>query len=452
MAKGLKKKTWIRITSFLVTGVVVLGAFSFVGFRAASRYRTNLEIGYKRAMEELSTYISNIENALNKGVYASTAPQVVGLSAKLLRETGCAKTCLSQMPSGDARIDSLTRFISQTGAFAMTLSHKAASGEAITPEDYDTLSTLESYAKQVNAQVQDMETELLSHYSTDDGVQIFWDRYLQPVENAALNVATNGFSQIEEGFTDYPTLIYDGPFSDHIMQRTALWTQGRSEVSNEVALAAAVNFTGAESNRFTEQNGEAGNLSTYSFSAGDLSIDITKQGGLVLRMIQSRTVSEQKIDLKLALENGSRFLQEHGIKNMKESYYSVSNNICTINFACEENGVTMYPDLIKVGVAMDNGAIVLYDATGYVMNHHARELAAPAITLEQAQQKLSPALSVVSTGLAVIPNEGLNEQYCYEFKCNGKDGDEVLVYISTQTGLEEQILILIKSENGILAY
>lgn len=452
MARGMKKRTWVRIISFLITGVVVLGAFSFIGFRAASRYRANLEIGYKRAMEELSTYISNIENALNKGVYASTAPQVVGLSAKLLRESGCAKTCLSQMPSGDARMDSLTRFISQTGAFAMTLSHKAASGEAITQEDYDTLSTLESYARQVNAHIQDMETEMLEHYNSSDGIQVFWDVYLQPVENAALNIATNGFQQIEEGFTDYPTLIYDGPFSDHIMQRTALWTQDRSEVSSEVALASAVNFTGVESGRFREQSGEGGNLPTYSFSADDLTIDITKQGGLALRMIQSRTVGEQKIDLELALENGSRFLQEHGMKNMKESYYSLSNNICTINYAYEENGVTMYPDLVKVGVAMDNGGIVLYDATGYIMNHHTRELAAPAVSLEQAQQKLSPMLSVVSSGLAVIPSEGLNEKYCYEFKCNGKDGDEVLVYISTQTGLEEQILILVKSEDSILAY
>ena len=43
----------------------------------------------------------------------------------------------------------------------------------------------------------------------------------------------------------------------------------------------------------------------------------------------------------------------------KESYYSVADHICTVNFAAQQNGVTCYPDLIKVSVAMDNGSIVL---------------------------------------------------------------------------------------------
>ncbi len=452
MKKPLQNKTWIRITSFLIAGVVVLGGFSYLGFSAASRYRTNLEIGYKRAMEELSTYISNIENALNKGVYAASAPQVVGLSAKLLRESGCAKTCLSQLSFGDVRTDSLNRFIAQTGAFAMTLSHKAASGEPLVQSDYDTLATLESYAKEISASIQDIETDLLNHYNVDEGIQVFWDRYSASLETAAKTPVADGFRQIEEGFTDYPTLIYDGPFSDHILQRTAKLTQGRSEVTAEVALAAAANFTGAAAGQFAEQNGEAGNLPTFSFAAGDLSIDVTKQGGLVLRMIQSRTVEAEKINLNLALDNANRFLQQHGIKDMKESYYAIANGICTINFAGYENGVVLYPDLIKVGVAMDNGSIVLYDATGYIMNHTARQLPAPKLTAEQAQQKLSPALSVVSSGLAVVPTEGQNEKLCYEFKCTGKEGEEVLVYLNVQTGLEEQILILLKSDNGILAY
>lgn len=51
----------------------------------------------------------------------------------------------------------------------------------------------------------------------------------------------------------------------------------------------------------------------------------------------------------------------------------------------------------------------------------------------------------------VVPSEGLNETYCYEFTCQGEDNEQVLVYIDCQTGLEEQILILLKDETGVLA-
>lgn len=48
--------------------------------------------------------------------------------------------------------------------------------------------------------------------------------------------------------------------------------------------------------------------------------------------------------------------------DMKETYYFTSDGICTINFAYTQSGVTCYTDLIKVGVALDDGSIVLFDA------------------------------------------------------------------------------------------
>ena len=54
---------------------------------------------------------------------------------------------------------------------------------------------------------------------------------------------------------------------------------------------------------------------------------------------------------------------------MKESYYVINDGICTINYAYSQDGVTCYPDLVKVAVALDTGGVVEYNATGYIMNH-----------------------------------------------------------------------------------
>ena len=40
---------------------------------------------------------------------------------------------------------------------------------------------------------------------------------------------------------------------------------------------------------------------------------------------------------------------------MKESYYVINNNICTINYAYVQDGAVCYSDLVKVGVALDSG-------------------------------------------------------------------------------------------------
>ncbi len=40
---------------------------------------------------------------------------------------------------------------------------------------------------------------------------------------------------------------------------------------------------------------------------------------------------------------------------------------------------------------------------------------------------------------------------CYEFLCRGQNDEQVLVYINSETGMEEQILILIETDNGTLA-
>ena len=115
-----------------------------------------------------------------------------------------------------------------------------------------------------------------------------------------------------------------------------------------------------------------------------------------------------------------------------------------------EGDITYYPDLIKVTVALDSGKIIGIDARGYLTNHHKRENLVIELTQEQAMQSISPNLSVMSSKLCVIPSSGKNEFFCYEFHCVDKNGQEYLIYIDTQTGQEDNILLLLYSDNGAL--
>ena len=70
--------------------------------------------------------------------------------------------------------------------------------------------------------------------------------------------------------------------------------------------------------------------------------------------------------------------------SVKESYYFSDNGICTINFAYTNNDIVFYTDLIKVGVSMQDGKILSFDANGYIMNHKDRQLDSPKISLQDA--------------------------------------------------------------------
>ena len=59
-------------------------------------------------------------------------------------------------------------------------------------------------------------------------------------------------------------------------------------------------------------------------------------------------------------------------------------------------------------------------------------------------------LSVVKSSLAVIPTNSVDEKLCWEFKCKTSNDDTVLVYINSKTGDEEDILILLETDESQL--
>ena len=85
------------------------------------------------------------------------------------------------------------------------------------------------------------------------------------------------------------------------------------------------------------------------------------------------------------------------------------------------------------------------------MSHHTRTLSEPVISEEDARTAVDDSLTILSSGLAVIPTSGQYELLCREFICQTPDGMHVIVYINAETGIEENLLMLIENENGTLA-
>ena len=197
---------------------------------------------------------------------------------------------------------------------------------------------------------------------------------------------------------------------------------------------------------------------TYDFAVkingekdANLNISVTEKGGHIVFMNYNRDIEAESVSQKRADEIGKEFLKTRGFDNMKETYYLKQDGIVTINYAYEQDGITVYPDLIKLKIALDNGEIMGIETTGYLNNHEKRDIKKVTISKEEAKKNLNKDLKIESEKLAIIPTEWKSEVLCWEFK--GKvDDTDFLVYINSETGKEEDILVIVDTPNGTLTH
>jgi len=444
--RKLGRRSLVRIISYTVALVVVLAATSITSYALARNYRTTIEYNYQRALNQLAEYVGSLRTTLDKGQYATTPKQLQGLSTKLWQDSGYAKTALEQLPIDFTEISSTNKFLSQVGNFCMSLANRVSEGSSISDEELETLDKLADYAANLSDRLSKMVSDLESGRLHLGEVK---KTFLKQNKKQETTNVDSGFKEIEESFADYPTMIYDGPFSDHILQQKPKLTEKKEQISVEKALEIAKKVTGVKE---LKHSGETnGNLPTYDFTAENVRVTVTKHGGYVDHFLNSRQIGEATISYEEAIKRAQKVLEDEGFTGFKYSYYSFNNGVLTVNFAATQNGIILYPDLIKVGIALDDGSLVAYDAKGYIMNHTNRDFPEIKVSESQARNIISKRLKIKSHSLALIPTEGLSERLCHEFSCTGEKDEQILVYVNVETGMEEQILILIKDEMGVLA-
>ena len=435
----------IRVRLYASVLILVLFSAFVINAQKASELSRQLNADAERSLSTLEACMSSINTNLTKGLYANTTPMLSSMAISLTRDAASAKNSLSALPLSDTQLDNMLKFLSQVGAFVSTLDRKLSLGEPITSEEQNQLK-----------QLIDISQKLLSELDTitqgvEDGSVSFKQAGSTLQKSADQSVQIDSaFGDAEQTITDYPTLIYDGPFSDHILNQSPKTLEGKSDISKEKALEIASDFIGIDKSTLRFDSETNGVIETYNFFVDSINISVCKKGGAVLYLLGSSSAGESVISPEQAVENAKNFLSAKGYENMKESYYSTQDGICTVNFAYENEGVICYPDLIKLSVSLETGNIISFDARGYIMNHTDRPPVQSKISADEAKMSVSDYLTVMSSRLAVIPTDYKTEKTAYEFHCKTPDEQEVLVYIDVLTAKEDDILLLLYSDGGIL--
>lgn len=447
--KNNKKYKKIFIYSIIIILFLAIIYLGYLLFKNRNETITASENSYNMAFYELVDYVQNIESYLAKAIITRDANYSAETLTYLWREANLAQTYLSMLPIQSYKLENTEKFLNQVSDYSFSLSRKTIKGEDLKEEELNNLKQLHTYSLEVSNALNQLSSELYSG-------QVSWEDLTSDNLDFTTQVSTNidVFSSIEDNFHEYSGLIYDGAFSEHI---TSIEKKGLTgeDISEEEATRIAKDFIGEEHKEFNNLGLiENADIPVYSFSAktnnlDNISITISKKGGHIVFMNANRDIVEEKISYEEANKKGIDYLNEKGFKNMKETYYLNEGGILTINYAYSQENVVVYPDLIKVKVALDNGQILGIETTGYLNNHYERTIPKSKVSIEQAKNKLNENLDIQSEGVAIIPTEWNTEVFCYEFK--GKIEDtEFLVYINMETGEEEDILIITNTPNGIL--
>ena len=438
----MSRRNAVRTVSFSLSVALVCLGFFYTANRKNKAYVLNIQNTYSYMLEELNTAAGNIATILNKTRFLTTKPQIGRMAAKLLTEAEISKSTLAQLPVA-GNLTSLNRFFSQVGNYAYYLSENL-SDEGVSAKDTANIEKLSEISNKI-AQILNSSQENynnLEYWATklDEAIN-------ETVEEEGLSVS---LTQLEDEFKDYPTLIYDGPYSDHILDKEPTMLKDTAEISRDEALKNAIMWADVSMSQLEFAGVTNGKIPTLDFLGNKITISITKQGGHLLYMRKEREVSDLLLSYDQALLKAMTYLDGLGLRNLKKTYYASSGGICVINFAYLDGKTLCYTDLVKVGVAEDNGEIVFYEAGGYIANHKSRAFQTPQVTEEEARSIVSTKLQINDVRFALIPTNNIEEVRCYEFSCTSADGQEILVYINTATLKEEDVLILQKSDGGIL--
>ena len=449
MKSKISRKQLVFVIIILSIVILILGAFMYKKNR---EYITASNNEHNMAFYELVDYMQNVETYLAKSIITKSANHGAETLTNLWREANLAQSYLAMLPIESQELENTQKFLNQVSDYSFALSRKNIEDKELNDDDIKNLTQLHDYSIELANTLNQLSEDLNNNRITWKDLKS--DKKLLFAQEVS-NISKDSFSNLEENFHEYSGLIYDGAFSEHLTNGSKKAVTG-DDIDEEKAKNIAKDFIGEDKVKKISSIGlsENSDIPGFNFSIenhqdDNINIAVSKKGGHVIFMNSNREVEVEEISDEDANKKALEFLNNKGFNNMKETYYLKQDGILTINYAYSQDGIIVYSDLIKVKVALDNGEILGVETTGYLNSHYIREIPKKMIPIDKAKEKLNKNLEITNERMAIIPTKWKTEILCYEFtgKINNID---FLVYVTVETGEEEDVLIITNTPNGTL--
>ncbi len=439
----MTRKNKIIISVICVTlSVLFVFMATYIGVlnNKANNYKNMLNASYEQSFYSLSDETNNIETTLSKLNYSNSKNLQKEYLTEIVSLCDSASSDLASLPLDHTALLNTYKFLNQLGGFAFSLKQNLEGGKDFSENDWAQCKSLQNSSTKINEELNAFSNVINGKYYIVDHIS----------KNAVGDFGGN-FSAMLDEKVKYPTLIYDGPFSDSLdkkevlgLAETDLTYEEAKEKIEKLFNDYSVSFDGKTNSKDFE---------TYNFNLEKDGqhgyVQITKRGGLILSFYRENNFKEITKSILDCEYIASSFAKKLGFDDV-QIVWSEDNNSCVYCNLCYVDGERIvYPDMIKIKVCRQSGDVIGFEASSWAYNHTQRQNNMPKYSEEEAREKLSKSLEEISCNLTIIPNELKGETLAWEFKCYG-DGHIYYVYINANNLDEEKILKVVSTQNGDL--
>ncbi len=446
-SEGLNRKkgkgVLIGFCVFFAIATVGLGTgLAFQGV-ALSNFETQVDNVYKRNLYDLVESVNNVETKLSKIVISTNKDFQNKTLLEVANNTDLAELCLASLPLSQTTMMDSYRFINQVGGFTKILAEKIAKGQNLSESDKISLEEIKTAISKIKKGMNDFVLDQEKDYAILDEN---WAKIKQED-----NTFSAKFLTFENQDLNFPIMIYDGPFSDSQLNFQVKGLTGEmvtqevaeKEIEKSFKNISSTKYQGEINSKFETYNFEVQTTNGHTLFA-----QVSKKGGNIITV--SGTDDGLKTD-KISMEEGEKialnFAKENQIENAVCVWSDTLENCGYFNITPTENNIILYPDLVKVKVDMSSGVVIGYDSATYFTNHTKRLFPPVKISKETAKKTLPKNYQISKGRLVLAPLDYSREILCWEFE-GEKDGEQYYFYINAENGKEENILKVIKTEDG----
>ncbi|MBE5746296.1 MAG: hypothetical protein E7359_03310 [Clostridiales bacterium] len=434
-----------QVVALVVVFSILVGLLT-VGFVTTTNNLANvsgnLQSVYERNLYELVSDVNDIEVTLSKSLVSNDSTQLKKLYYKLYEQCNLGQSNLSRLPVNHESILQTTKFINQMGGFSYYLFDKLNNGESLSEADLSSLNEL--YVMCVSIQ------QILNEYAyqIQNNYNILKDANLK---DGQINTT---FTSMQETGLEYPTLIYDGPFSDSVMYPEIKGLTKEEWNLEQVSNMLEELFKDYDVKRIDYKDETQGTISTFNFNmtlnnGHEYYLQVAKRGGIILTISSYQKSTADNLELTECEQKAEDFAKMLELENIKAVWSTKLNNIAYINLCTVINDTIVYPEMIKVKISCETGEIMGWEARSYAYNKEERNNTMPSQTASSAREKISKLLTIETEKKAIIPLEYNKQILCYEFKCT-YNNYIYYVYINADTLKQENILRVIDTLDGNL--
>lgn len=430
---------WLAAVISLGATCLVLATIVTYGWINMSAMQTGMAGMYTQSLYELNAIVDNLDSNLSKARVSTSSADRARVLTDIAIESEMAEVILERMPLDITLTEEMSGFINKMGDSAQNMLYTVAAGGEL--EEWQIKSLEYMYANNLK-----LKRALNEVVATADGKAM-----LESLKGKG-SVLDGSFSDIQNNVIEEPKGIFDGPFSDSAEDTNMSFFEGLGEISQSEAEEIAKGLFADYKVTEARCTGEAtkGKLSFYNISVatedGEMLAQLSKKGGKLVMFDSYKECTEHNFSVDRCKDIATDFLKAAGYENVKPVWVSENGTTCNINFCYVQDGVVVYPDMIKVKVCEERGLVTGAEAMTYVMNHSQRDIPAATVTEAQAQSAIDGRIEVTSSRLAIIPLNG-EEILCHEF-AGSFDGSDYFVYVDAQTGEEVQVLTVIGTAQG----